>query len=124
MKTFALALAAALALPGCKSMTQRQDDRHEPNDTRETAVILSAGQAVEGRANQGNPDFFTVDVPAGRKVKFTIENRGLEDCAAFTVIGPNEAMLYKDANGLCGRSSATPPQTSPGVELVGGGAQG
>lgn len=120
----AIALSASTLLAGCKLLTRRSDDVFEPNDTPSAAVPLKPGQALEGRANQGNADFFVVDAPEGRSIEFSIENRGLEDCAAFTVTGPAGEVLYRDAGQLCGRSSANPPETTPGVELVGGGSQG
>lgn len=86
---------------GCR--TTRSEDALEPNDTTQTATVLTAGQAVEGRANQGNLDLFAVEAAADQTILFRLESLGLEDCAKFTVSDPAGQTLYRDSGSTCDR---------------------
>ncbi|UCF34324.1 MAG: hypothetical protein JSV78_03280 [Phycisphaerales bacterium] len=92
---------------GCR--TTRPDDALEPNNDFQTATRLTSGQPVDGRANEGNPDVFAIDATAGQNISYRLEDRGLEDCAAFTVTGPGNVILYRDGHFFCGRGPA--PET-------------
>ena len=102
----AVILLLPLLLGGCP----RPEDDLEPNDTPGTATVLTVGQAVVGRVVQGNPDVFAVTAGPEEIVVFAMESLGEEeaDCAAFTVTGPDETVLYQDRNTYCGRYGTEP----------------
>lgn len=111
-----LLLATTVLLAGCPR-SARPDDALEPNDDPAQATPLPPGQPVEARANQGNPDVFAVDVPAtGGTLVFLAEDRGLENCPAFTVTGPGPQALFEDVHSFCNRV-AEEPRKAPGVEF-------
>jgi hypothetical protein len=117
MRPLALVALVPLLCLGCTSA--RSDDALEPNNTREQATPLTSGTPVEGRANQNNPDVFAIDVPAGKTALiFHLESVGLEDCAAFTVEGPDGQTLYDDGSfGGCERP-ASPTIMVAGAALM------
>ena len=100
-RAVATALAALTMTAGCR--TTRSEDALEPNDDAQAATVLVAGQAVEGRANQGNLDVFAVDAAADQTILFRLESLGLEDCAKFTVTDPDGRTLYRDSGFTCER---------------------
>jgi hypothetical protein len=108
-------LLATLLLTGCPRGA-RPDDALEPNDDPARATPLALDTAVEARANQGNPDVFSVEAPAGRTLIFLAESRGLEVCPAFTVNGPGGEALFEDVHANCNRT-AEEPRKAPGVEF-------
>jgi hypothetical protein len=102
----------------------RPDDALEPNDDLPQATVLTLGQPVEGRANQGDPDMFSIELPAGGTLVFHLEHRGLENCPSFAVTGPDGQLLHDDGRFPC--ANRPPPQVrAPGVELefIGGHAK-
>lgn len=120
-----LLLLLPLLWAGCTHT--RPDDALEPNNTGEQATPLTPGTPVQGRANQGNPDVFALEVPAGKAaVVFRLESLGLEDCAAFTITGPGAQVLYDDGRFRNCQRPASPPVAVAGARLssLGGGAQG
>ena len=80
---------------GCRSL--RPDDDLEPNDDFATSTAMTPGEPVTARANEGNPDVFSIEAAQGQTIIFRLESLGLEDCAAFTVTGPGEKILYQDS---------------------------
>lgn len=108
-------LLATVLLTGCPRGA-RPDDALEPNDSPESATPLTPGQPVEARANQGNPDVFSVEAPEGRTLVFLAESRGLENCPAFTVTGPGGQALFEDVHSHCSRV-AEEPRKAEGVEF-------
>lgn len=108
----ALGLAAAFAasLTGC--VGPRPDDALEPNDDLASATPLVLGEYVDGRANQDNPDVFSVEVPAGETLYFALKDRGLEDCAGFVVQTSETDILYEDTYQSCSHTSLDVPVTN------------
>lgn len=98
------------------------DDKLEPNDSPETAMRLTFGQSVEGRAISKNPDVFAVEVKAGQTILFRVENRGgPADRALFTVLDPQKKILYEDILQLHTHYSSIihpAPGTYPDVTLL------
>jgi len=110
-------LALAMLWMGCPRLLARSDDSFEPNDDLAHASPLTAGQAVTGRANQGNADVFSLqEVPAGKRILFRLESLGLENCPAFTVTGPGDQVLYRDDSYRCSRGRDSRPQPAQSVE--------
>lgn len=108
-------LPLALLMAGCPRGARR-DDALEPNDDASQATPLTPGQPIEGRANQDNPDVFSLEAPEGRTIIFRAESRGLENCPAFTATGPDGALLYEDRHRFCNRGPDDAVK-APGVEL-------
>jgi hypothetical protein len=108
-------LALAVLVTGCPRLLARSEDPFEPNDTFDRATALTAGQPVQGRANQGNLDVFSLQVAeAGKHVLFRAESLGLEDCPAFTATGPDARVLYRDDTFRCSRGRKS--QSAESVE--------
>ena len=101
-----------LVLVAC-TVPQRRDDVYEPNDSIAQATLIDPGQALELRANEGNPDVFAVDVPTCERFDLVLVSRGLEDCATLRLEGPEGEVLYQDAVVDCVRSA--PLHRGPGV---------
>lgn len=106
----------ALPLCGCPRFP-RPEDNLEPNNTRETATELEAGVPVEARAVQGNTDVFRFAAGPGELLIFTLESLGEDDCAAFTVTGPDDTELFADQHFFCGDRGTEPPFAVDGAEL-------
>ncbi len=106
----------ALFLSGCPGFL-RPEDSLEPNDTMEAATELEIGLPVNARAVQGNPDVFRLAANPGELLIFTLESRGEEDCAAFTVTGPGDTELFADQHSFCGDRSFDPPIAVDGAAL-------
>jgi hypothetical protein len=104
---FGFAAAFAASLGGC--FDARPDDGMEPNDDLASATPLVLGAYVDGRANQGDPDVFSVAVPAGETLYFALKDRGLEDCAGFTVATSTTDIVYQDTYQSCSHSSLDEP---------------
>ena len=99
-RTTLSSLLGLVLLAGCPG--PREDDALEPNDNFEQATRIELGEAVEGRANQDNPDVFVVAVEAGVSLEFSLEDRGLENCPSFQVHDPNELeLLGQDPSSDC-----------------------
>ncbi len=111
----ALSLVGTL---GCRHFT-RPDDALEPNDDPKHATILTAGQAVIARANQWNADVFVFSSEGKETIIFSIESLGGEDCAAFTITGPNDEILYQDSGNLCSSKGDYPAVKAEGVQFRG-----
>ncbi len=47
------------------------DDRHEPNDERETATVIEAGETTNGTLVARNDDLFAVEASAGQRINAT-----------------------------------------------------
>ncbi|MBN1208680.1 MAG: hypothetical protein JXB05_27715 [Myxococcaceae bacterium] len=109
-------LPLALLVAACPRGA-RPDDALEPNDDASQATPLTPGQPVEGRANQDNPDVFSLEAPEGRTIVFQVDSLGLENCPAFTVAGPDGALLYEDRHHFCNRGPADAVK-APGVEFL------
>ena len=75
-----------------------------------------AGVPVDANAVQDSPDVFAFSAGPGQTIVFTLEDRGEDDCAAFTVAAPDGSALYQDTNRFCGRDFST-PITAPGASL-------
>ena len=90
-----LALCLLLAA-GC-----RKDDALEPNDTFESATLLTPGSERLASVFQNSPDVFVLEAPAGKTLVSKLSSRGGEDCPEFTLLGPGEKTLYEDAEGFC-----------------------
>ncbi len=116
-RAFILAMGL-LALPmcGCPRFP-RPEDNLEPNNTTETATELEAGGPVDARVVQGNLDVFKVTAGPGEVLIFTLESQGEEDCAAFTVTGPDENELYADQHFFCGGRDFDAPVAVEGASL-------
>ena len=113
----------ALLMSGCPGFP-RPEDSLEPNDTKETATDLENGVPVNARAVQGNPDVFRFGADPGQLLIFTLDSLGEEDCAAFTVTGPDDTKLFADQHFFCGNRVFDPPFAVEGAELntgLGGG---
>ena len=106
----------ALSLSGCPGFP-RPEDSLEPNDTKETATDLEIGVPVNARAVQGNPDVFRLAADPGELLIFTLESLGEEDCAAFTVNGPDDTELFADQHFFCGDRGFDPPFAVDGAGL-------
>ena len=109
-------LALAMLWMGCPRVLARSDDAFEPNDDFAHASPLTAGQAVKGRANQGNLDVFSLQAGAGKRILFRLESLGLENCPAFTVTGPGDQVLYRDDSYRCSKGRNSKPQPAQSVE--------
>ncbi len=109
---------ALLALPmcGCPRFP-RPEDSLEPNDTTETATALEVGVPVTARVVPGNLDIFKIAAGPGEMLVFALESQGEEDCAAFTVTGPDEAELFADQHLFCGDRDFDAPITAEGAVL-------
>jgi len=105
-----------LPLCGCPGFP-RPEDGLEPNDTKETATMLEVGVPVEARAVQGDPDVFRVSAGPARLLILTLESLGEEDCAAFTVTGPDGTELFADQHHFCGDRGYEPPVAVAGADL-------
>jgi hypothetical protein len=121
MKTFVLCAVTILTLSLVGGMlscrpSARPDDALEPNDDFEHATILTAGQAVTARANQWNADVFAFNCEAKGTIVFSLQSLGHEDCAAFTVTGPNGEILYQDSGTSC---SDRGPWEKPAMQAEG-----
>jgi len=103
---------------GCKHFA-RPDDTLEPNDDLEHATIITAGQAVTARANQWNADVFVFNSEGKGTIVFSMQSLGGEDCAAFTVTGPDSEILYQDSGRFCSSKGDYPAVKAKGVELIG-----
>ncbi len=101
VRVAAVLIGALTITAGCR--TTRSEDALEPNDNAQAATLLVAGQAVEGRANQGNLDVFAIDAAADPTILLRLESLGLEDCAKFTVTDPGGRTLYRDSGFTCER---------------------
>ena len=110
--------AAACGTTGCR--TARPDDALEPNDDLASATRLVAGQAVEGRANQGNPDVFAIQAAAGQTIVLRLESKGNEDCAAFQVTAPSGTVVYEDKGATCTSLERAQPTASASLTVVQG----
>ncbi len=98
-------LAGCLLLAACPG--PRDDDALEPNDTFAEATRLTLGVPVEGRANQDNPDVFVVAAGPAATLRFTLDDRGLENCPVFRVHDPAKTELVgQDPASDCGVSPA------------------
>ncbi len=110
--TFPLNAVSRHALVGllaaCSGCPPVAEDTFEPNDTPETATLLSLGLPVEARAVQDNLDVFAVEAGPDQTIAFTFEHLGGDDCAAFTVTAPDSQVLYRDNNRFCGREFTVP----------------
>lgn len=109
-------IALLLLVTGCPQ-GNRPDDALEPNDDASQATPLTPGQPIEARANQDNPDVFSLEVPAAGTIVFRVESRGLENCPAFTASAPDGTVLYEDRHEFCKRR-AVEAQKAPGVEML------
>ncbi|HYV46724.1 MAG TPA: hypothetical protein VFA20_17790 [Myxococcaceae bacterium] len=118
LRKLAPVLLALTTACSCSHLLARPEDALEPNDDLAHATPLTAGQAVQGRANQGNADVFSLQVPeAGKRLLFRLENRGLENCPAFTVTGPDRRqVLYRDDWFRCHAVRGSRPQPAERVE--------
>jgi glycine cleavage system aminomethyltransferase T len=113
MTILALSLFGTL---GCNCFA-RPDDTLEPNDDLAHAIVLSAGQVVTARANQWNADVFVFSSEEGRTIVFSMQSLGGEDCAAFTVTGPEGEVLYQDSGSFCSSKGEYPAVKAEGVEF-------
>ncbi len=82
-----------LALAGCRSACMRDDDSLEANDWLDEATPMRLGEPIEARANEGDPDAFVVEVPAGRTLVWEATHRGKENNAGFDLYGPGFARI-------------------------------
>lgn len=106
---------ATLLLTGC--VHARDDDALEPNDDFAKATRLSPGDAVEGRANQSNPDVFVVAAGPDQLLVFALEDLQYEKCPAFRVHGPGgRELLGQDPSSNCS-VPASETRLEPGVVL-------
>jgi hypothetical protein len=55
------------------------DDEYEQNDTFTSATPLAIESRLEAIAVQDNPDYFRIDVPAGKRLVFRLENGNAGD---------------------------------------------
>lgn len=101
MRTEMMSLIAVVPLVVGVCGCPRVDDALEPNDTAQTASPLVLGEPLTARVVQGSPDVFAIAVGPGETLIFTLESLGEEECAAFTVTGPSDVLLYADQAGLC-----------------------
>lgn len=102
---------------GCSCIEPRPDDALEPNDDRDHATPLTPGVAIEGRANQDNPDVFVVEAGPAQTILFELVDRGLERCPTFQVHGPDGAELVgQDLTSNCGES-VDEARLAPGAAL-------
>lgn len=98
-------LAATLA-GGCSCGEPRADDALEPNDEFAEATPLTPGVAIEGRANQDDPDVFVIEAGPDQVITFSLVHRGLENCPTFQVHGPGAVELVgQDPADDCGVSA-------------------
>lgn len=97
-----IGFCVVLAIAGCKKA--RPDDALEPNNNFQSATVLTAGQTLTGRANQGNVDVFAFKSEARRLIVFSLQSIGMEDCAAFTVTAPDGGILYQDSDSFCDKT--------------------
>ena len=120
MRSVALLTGICLLLPlaGC-----RRDDAFEPNDTYETATLLTIGAKARATAMQDNPDVFSAEAPAGRTLVFRLRSLGHEDCPEFTLLGPKETLVYEDQEGFC-TDPWTTKTKAEGVTATGGRRSG
>ena len=100
LRLIALLMACPCLLGGCPPP---EDDSLEPNDSLQAATPLASGVAVEGRAVQDDPDVFAVPAGSAGTIIFTMDDRGGQDCAAFTATAEDGTVLYADGRHLCGR---------------------
>ncbi len=106
---------ATLLLTGC--VHARDDDALEPNDDFAEATRLSPGDAIEGRANQGNPDVFVVAAGPDQSLVFALADLQYENCPAFRVHGPDgRELLGQDPSSNCS-VPASETRQEPGVVL-------
>jgi len=101
---------------GCRHFA-RPDDTFEPNDDMQHATKITVGQVVIARANQWNADVFVFSSEGKGTIVFSMQSLGGEDCAAFTVTGPNNVVLYQDSGSFCSSKGDYPAVIGEGVEF-------
>lgn len=96
LTTFAAAalVGATTFLVGCRF--PRDDDQWEPNNDIATATTLPLATSLSGRANEGDPDVFRIDVVTTSALSIVVEDRGLEELPSFTLTGPDGQDHYRD----------------------------
>ncbi|UCH50729.1 MAG: hypothetical protein JSV54_06850, partial [Chloroflexota bacterium] len=52
-----------------------------------------------------------------KTIVFSMQSLGGEDCAAFTVSGPNGEILYRDSGSFCSSKGDYPAVKAEGVEF-------
>jgi len=101
---------------------EREDDAFEPNDDVSQATPLSPGVAIEARINQGNADYYCLDVGDPGTVTFSFESRGLEDCSIYEVVAPDGTILHADHEVLCSSPRGADTTDRVAIEAPGGGS--
>lgn len=86
----------ASVLIGCiPSWYERSDDQLEPNNSFSQATQLTAGAIYHARANQGDADFFRIDITDMIPLNVKISDRGLEHCPTLSVYSADRTLLHR-----------------------------